>query len=94
MVSAKVMQLSEVLEGYGHGWCEVWYLGDDEDPEEKLMFECVWIHGYIMQADGDISTAEYVKKWYNQPGGLRIWDQMPTFDESESEPWDDPAKRI
>lgn len=65
-----------ILCGWGHGWIEDWHIGDDEEPEEKELLECVWIRGEIVTARGRKRSAEsdYWAQHYNKPYGVRMWE--------------------
>lgn len=71
----RLMAREELLHGWGHGWEETWFIGDDEDPEQIVLTECVWIDGNIMMEDGSNTHAdsEYWRDQYGRKYGMRIW---------------------
>lgn len=88
----RVLALDE-LQGYGHGWCEIVTTGDDEDPAERQLLECVWIRNMLMIEDGKCYGSEGVNRWYNMISGPRVWTEKPSEQLMESTAWGDAKKR-
>lgn len=80
----------ELLEGWGHGWNEYHYIGDDEDPEQFELSECVWIDGHMVNAEGDYFRLAADGKWYGKQYGFRVWrgDSPPTEEQRKAAGWD------
>ena len=87
----RLMAREELLQGWGHGWEESWWIGDDEDPEQIVLTECVWIDGQIMMEDGSNTHAdsEYWRERYGKEYAMRIWggNTMPTDEQRRETPW-------
>lgn len=81
----------DVLLSWGHGWYEVYTIGDEDDPPVRMLYECVWLNGYVMTADvdGNIDYPNWLKQWYGKKGGARIWSGKPTEQLMEATPWTD-----
>lgn len=77
----------EDLNGNGHGWLEWWFMGDDEDPERKVLTECMWLNGGVFTFDHVAIGTEYLRRWYGKKYGMRIWKVKPTDEEQEKEAW-------
>lgn len=79
----------DVMDGWGHGWLEEW-LEDDEGISHSIM-ECVWFYGQIMVKEDrgsfDVIDREEVELGYNRKPGMRIWNTLPTAEETEAEKW-------
>ena len=86
---ARLLTLEEAQTLTGHGWEEVWLLGDEEEglPDSKILCECVFIAGHIRCADGDVG--EIVPAWYNLREHSRLWmgDIPPTDEQRKAEAW-------
>ena len=87
----RLMAREELLQGWGHGWDEIWFIGDDEDPEEITLVECVWINGVIVTANGADGHADsdHWKERYGKQYAMRIWggNTMPTDEQRRETPW-------
>jgi hypothetical protein len=86
---ARVLALDEVLGSKGAGWLENWFEADESEPESFELSEVAWCYGTLAHIDGDVSTEDYVKRWYNRRYGMRIWSAKPTDEEREREKWDE-----
>lgn len=82
-----VVPYENIVMGNGHGWLEWWYVGDDEDMECKVLTECMWINGGVFTVDHVAIGAEYLKRWYNRKGGMRVWAIKPTEQEQGAVQW-------
>ena len=83
----RVMAIGEIRSA-GAGWLETWLRGDDEDPECKVVDECAFVNWNVMIWDGSTVSAPKLKKWYNKPYGMRIWNNKPTETEQKEVPWE------
>ena len=87
----RIMAREELLHGWGHGWEEIWFIGDDEDPEEITLVECVWIDGMIATADGadGCADSDHWKERYGKKYAMRIWggNTIPTDEQRRETPW-------
>ena len=45
---ARLLTLKEIRTTKGAGWLETWFPPDDGEPEYKLLTECAWLHGAII----------------------------------------------
>lgn len=87
----------ELLQGYGHGWEERWYVGDEEEPDPSTslrmtdLYECVWLDGQMIVKDGGGADAdsEWWTAHYGKQYGVRVWrgDDPPTDEQREETPW-------
>lgn len=87
----RLLPREEILHTWGHGWIEDWHIGDDEEPEEIELLECVWIRGEIVTATGRKRSAEddYWVRNYNRPYGVRLWEEVekPTDEQRKAVDW-------
>ncbi len=82
---ARLLTLEEAQTLTGHGWEEIWFRAYDETPEEKLLFPCVFIHGYLRHEDGDSDDID--PEEYNQPYHSRLWmGDLPRYG-WDANPW-------
>ncbi len=91
MTQARLMAREELLEGWGHGWEETWFIGDDEDPERIILKECVWIDSIILVQDFGIGKpdSDWWVEHYGRKHGSRVWkgENPPTEEQRENTPW-------
>lgn len=89
--SPQLLTYEEAMSAVGHGWEEVWFEADPEkgEAEYKECFECVFIYGHIMCADGD--SGEVNKETYNRRYHSRLWlgEDRPTDEQREAAKWDE-----
>ena len=83
---AKLLTLKEIRKTKGAGWLETWFPPDDGEPEYKLLTECAWLHGAIINRNSPGEEAEmlmegYVQRDYGKRYGCRVWDEKPTDEE-------------
>ena len=85
---ARLLTVEEAMNGHGHGWEEVWFEEDEDMPEKRELFECVYINGRILCADGDIGGID--PETYNRPYHSRLWvgETKPGAEVTEEEPWE------
>ena len=93
---AELVPREALLTGYGHGWEERWYIGDDEEPDPSTslrmtdLFECVWINGAICMEGGNADAdSDYWQEKYGKQYGIRVWrgENPPTDEQREGAPW-------
>lgn len=82
-----------LVKTFGHGWQETHFIGDDEDPEQVAMMECVWIKGHITNEEGSHGEADsdYWREHYGKRYGIRVWtgSKPPTEEQRKETPWSD-----
>lgn len=85
---ARLLTLEEARIAKGIGWEEVWLEADEEMPESIELFECAFIGGHIICADGDIG--QVLTDTYGKPYNSRLWagNFPPTDEQRKAEPWD------
>lgn len=87
---ARLLTYEEAMSAVGHGWEEVWFAADPQEGEAeyKECFECVFIYGHIMCADGD--SGEVNEETYNRPYHSRLWlgEDRPTDAQRQSAEWE------
>ena len=88
--ATRLLTYEEAMSAVGHGWEEVWFEADpaEGEAEYKECFECVFIYGHIMAADGDIGEVDIER--YNRPYHSRLWlgDERPTDEQRKSAEWE------
>lgn len=88
--ATRLLTYEEAMSAVGHGWEEVWFEADPQEGEAeyKECFECVFIYGHIMAADGDIGEVDIER--YNKPYHSRLWlgDERPTDEQRQSAEWE------
>ena len=83
----RVLTLEEAQTAVGHGWEECWMEADEEMPESIELYECVFIRGNFICADGDIGQIN--PDTYGKPYHSRLWmgDIPPTDEQRKGEKW-------
>ena len=88
--ATRLLTYEEAMSAVGHGWEEVWFEADpaEGEAEYKECFECVFIYGHIMAADGDIGEVDIER--YNRPYHSRLWlgEERPTDAQRDTAPWE------
>lgn len=86
---AALVPLYDVLAGSGGGWIEEWMPEDPDSgtPEETVLVQGAWCHGYTIRTDGSTSSPEAVVRDYGKRYGCRIWKEWPTARQREGTPW-------
>ena len=88
-VPARLMSLEELRRSHGHGFEEVSFLSDVQNPEEVVIWECVWLNGRIMMENDSTASAwadPYAEN-YGKWGGCRVWSGLPTEQQRMEAPW-------
>ena len=92
--AAVLMPLEGLRKSWGHGWEEIWYEAEEDEPEGIVLSECVWIDGYIVLIDGCNGDAwsEWWEERYGRRYGVRVWagDEPPTEEQRKETPWGEP----
>ena len=86
---AKLYELNEVLNGVGNGWLEEHFDENPDEGEEEIttLEQCAWVHGAMVNEDGDLYSAAGIEKYWNVRNGVRIWNDKPTDAERAAEKW-------
>ena len=86
---ARLMSLEELRRSHGHGFEEVSFSSDVQNPEEVVIWECVWLNGRIMMENDSTASAwagPYAEN-YGKWGGCRVWSGLPTEQQRMEAPW-------
>ena len=88
--AARILTPDEIMNGKGTGWIEHWFEADEESPEYKDMIECAWVHGFVLEDDGDggVIFPERLKKRHNRQYEFRVWSDRPDDATREKVKWD------